>query len=480
MTSLIKNELIKIFHKKGLYFLSLLVILFAVLSTVITRYEDRIEEKINNMMDNALCTDEVDLNSPDIDLISNIELKVNCDIAEKKVKYDYNSEEYYYLTHDLTDLLNEAYSSKYIEHDDEAYNTLMTQYNQSIENLDKKDWFAMIKDKKTQKEQELELLKKDSSSNSNDIKQLKDEIYVLNYRLDHRIAYTNNNESKLLDDFIDAANIYYSYDLDESSIKEYSQLANKRDAERGYYTVKYRIDNELHGIYERSIANDVFFTFSSINFMILFAILIIIGGIVAEEFNKGTIKQLLVKPFSRYKILLSKMLAGLIAVAAFYVFYVIVNILQGIASYGNIKTLFDPILMYNFNSGKVMELNLLQGLGLNIILQLPRFLIMYIFIFMIGVITTNTAATIVFGFGFYVVWDLAIELLSIPAKVASWIFYYCWDFKQYITGELPMYGSFELMKNSSLLKSSIVCLITFVILTIVAFVVFKKKDIKNQ
>ena len=481
MASLVKNELIKIFHKKGIYFLGIVVILFGVLVAGIARWDEKITSSVENVMDEASCSGADDFDDPDIDLNEAISYKVTCDISKYKVKYDRNSEEYYYLTHTLTDQLTEAYGAKYISKNEDLYNSLISEYNTAIANIDKMDWLGEIKKTRDQKELELQELKKNQNkSNESEIKILENELYVLNYRLDNKITYTNSSESELLDSMIEVGTTYAASSDDESTYKSYIELMNKRENEKEYFITKYKLDHKLRSVHEDSIAENISMDFASISIFILFAMLIIVGGIISEEFNKGTIKQLLVKPFTRNKILFSKIIAGLIAVFVFYLFLVVVNILQWAVAYGNISTLFDPVLVYMHNGNKVVEMNIIQNLGYNFILLLPKFLIMYMFVILVGVISTSTAATIVFGFAFYILPGLLMELLSIPGKIASFIFFYCWDFEQYITGILPISGNDELMKHSSLLKSSLVCLITFIIITVISFIVFKKKDIKNQ
>lgn len=68
---------------------------------------------------------------------------------------------------------------------------------------------------------------------------------------------------------------------------------------------EYRLDHDLPPDYSSNVWSFISESSSFISFAGLFVI-IIAAGIVANEFTWGTIKVLLIKPFSRWKILLSK------------------------------------------------------------------------------------------------------------------------------------------------------------------------------
>ena len=60
----------------------------------------------------------------------------------------------------------------------------------------------------------------------------------------------------------------------------------------------------------------------------------IAGTIVSEEFNKGTIKLLLVKPYTRNKILLSKFITTLIMIVFVIIVTITMQILIGGVLFG--------------------------------------------------------------------------------------------------------------------------------------------------
>ena len=60
----------------------------------------------------------------------------------------------------------------------------------------------------------------------------------------------------------------------------------------------------------------------------LLVAVLIASGIISDELDKGTIKQLLVKPFTRNKIFMSKLIASMIIVLFFMVYITLLNVIS--------------------------------------------------------------------------------------------------------------------------------------------------------
>ena len=85
--------------------------------------------------------------------------------------------------------------------------------------------------------------------------------------------------------------------------------------------------------------------FSRYELFIIITIVLIAGAIVSEEFNKGTIKLLLVRPFSRAKILLAKFITVVITVLFIMVVTVILQFIVGGIFFG-FDSLSIPAVIY--------------------------------------------------------------------------------------------------------------------------------------
>lgn len=118
---------------------------------------------------------------------------------------------------------------------------------------------------------------------------------------------------------------------------------------------------------------------------IIVTVIFIAGSIVSEELNKGTIKLLLVKPYSRRKILFAKLMACLFVLLTMYIivnitYFIVTGITYGFNNYSNNN------LIYNFNSGSVENISTFKYMLLSDTLLLPKALIAILFTLMISTI----------------------------------------------------------------------------------------------
>ena len=199
----------------------------------------------------------------------------------------------------------------------------------------------------------------------------------------------------------------------------------------------------------------------------------IAGTIVSEEFNKGTIKLLLVKPYSRNKILFSKFITILIMIIFSIFAVVVMELLIGGVIFGY-DSLSVPILEYNFETGNLETLSIFTYLGIEIVTQLPKLVLLATLAFSFSTLFTNGPVAIAIPLLGYMSADV-INMLVIQKKVDFMRFFVSlnWDFSEYLYGNLPS------MEGMTIQFSIIMCMLYFIAMIIPTFIVFKKKNIKN-
>ncbi|MGN1372309.1 MAG: ABC transporter permease subunit [Candidatus Coprovivens sp.] len=474
MINLIRNELVKISHKKSVLVLSIVVIGLLIFSFIIEKSfvnngYDSVEQNYNYYKNELEFYDlnkesELRMYVGDLTFFKTYELLLDYS--------DDESPEYYYVFNDIQPVLNNMYYAKYISKIDDEYQLYKKQYDEMVKKLENFDWEADLLKEKREFEQQVEDLKNSENVSKKEIEVLNYEIEAIDYRLKYKIPYSYSNASSLVDEYKSSAISYLDVNKDESSYKDREELINKRELEKKLYISKYKLDHELFDDDNNETIQAIASVLSIVDFIIVIALLIICGEVVAEEFNKGTIKQLLVRPFSRNKILVSKIIASFISFLLFVLFYFILNVLYYMILDNNFGIVFSNIIEYNYFTGNVFEINLLAYSLLNFVAILPCYLCLFAFVILVGVLTTNVVGAIASG----------LALLFIPSfinvmlndKIRSFLPLYCWDFTTYL------FGGISSNPNSSLLKSSIVCLVFLVVVLVLAFVFFKKKDIKNQ
>lgn len=479
MINLIRNEVIKILHNKSIYFFLALAVPVIVLSALMASFEYDMSWEANNYEYMRSQLDSYDLTN-DIDLAYYIEEKSKVDVYDIAKKYDSKSPEYYYAENEFLDIVMCMNEAEYKTKDEQAYNECKLVYDEKMEVLNNFDWKKIVNDKINEKKAEIELLelsKLEDKGNDqlidNQIAYLNEEIKVYNYRLEHDIAPVNSDVSWALDDHLFNYQSYLSYDSNEENYTDKALLESKRMFESEYKTMSYLLDNDLYGKSEKEWVELNFASiFRGVDVLLLMVIIVIAAGIVADEFNKGTIKQLLLKPFKRRTILTSKIVATLIVFLGFTLVYSLLIILINSLICGNISSLFDSIIVYDFAKEAVVEYDVFSYCLINFIATLPYYIIIMFAVLFVGILTTNSSAGIMVGFGIYILPSLLgifdkVEMFKILPMMH-------WNLWEYLFGGLPSFEYTSFGVGVFVVSASII------ILTILSYMVFKYKDVKNQ
>lgn len=468
MNNLVKNEIIKIVRKKSFYIILIAVLAYIVLSNVMYKYvytsdyEYYDESYVENLKD-RISSLNLD-NQQDLDMYVND--KTELDTYELLKQYDKGTWQYKLILEKASSYLSEINTYTYKIKDEEALNEAKETYNKFTERLKANDWKGFVQD-------ELDVLKKSQeglSENEKDQSTLI-QIEVLEMRLKNEIAYG--------DDYKNAALSRYQQsqlevnELSNKNNKSYEEekayQSAKEDAEKSRYAIEQGKD-----IYNTSDAREFLLNvFSKYELFIIITIVLIAGAIVSDEFNKGTIKSLLVRPYSRTKILLAKFITVLITVLFIMVVTVILQFIIGGISFG-FDSLSIPNVVYNFKTGKIMEVGILKSIICTGLGKLPIYVLLGTLAFALSTLFNNTAVAITITLLGYMASSIVNQFAYYYDM--EWLKFFVtpnWDFTQFFYGNLP------LIKGMSIPLSIIICLVYFVIMIIPTFVVFNKRNIKN-
>ena len=468
MIKLIKNELYKIFHKKILYIVLFgtiaLTILFGTIDKIISKdkYESIINEAAYKI--SIYEADKV-TSSPEY-----IDYKTQYDVytllKDKKIKED--SPEEFYVLNTVYSNMYDYYTALYGENKDNL-KTLKNKMDESINFLNNFDWKKVLKDEI--KSTEEEICNDDKRCESIKETTLK----VLDYRLKNSIPLSSNNASNKLNEYIINYTSYYDIKDSKDELLDQSSKAQKQELQGKVEIAEYEMNNKLiqndyKGDYS---ASEMVLMFSHVSFVTAMVLLILSSTTVAEEYNKGTIKQLLVKPYSRTKIIIGKMLAILIAEIIFiFVYNIIYVIFIGLYE-GDISTLLSSHIIYNYRTNTPFEISYVLESLIAFVYSLPSIILLGLFTFTLATITTNTAFSLGMGFCAYISESL-FEAYMRRFQILSYAPTVNYNFDAY------MWGKLSYSKDIFLSKSIIISVISFVVLFTISIIVFKKKDIKNQ
>ena len=480
MIKLIGNELKKIFKKKTIYILLIITFGYILLSNIMIKatdngysryyYYEGDLEIYEEMMS------ELDLGDP-LERAQYIDTKNDIELGKLTKKYGNDSWQAYVINNMLTPYLHTILSYEYSDEvSEEEYNEAKKYYDDAIQKMDADDWRYFVNEDLEQINNSLEeqYKLKETETNEQVLASIESTIYDLaiqkqvdEWRLEKDISYAPSFLNEALETYYgaqtalkDAQNGNYPQE-----IEQYNSLLEQANLN------KYYIDNNLS---LDSNNREIFLNlFSQYELFILIIGIVIAGSIVSEEFNRGTIKLLLVKPYTRVKILLAKFIAVMIVLVISIVFIAVCQVVIGTLVFG-FEGLTIPAIVYNFNTNTVETINIFAYVALIGICKLPIYVLLTTLAFTCSTLFTNTALAVSIPFLGYIAAPL-LNQLAIAYKIKAITYFVTpnWDLSTYLFGGTPMF------QGLTMPFSIAICAIYLAIMLILSCVVFKKRDIKN-
>ena len=486
MSNLIKNELTKIFKKKTIYITMLLIFLMIVFINCINKYSNSSSYSAYMYSESYIesLKDELSNLNPEkpSDVTLYINLKSKLDLSNLMEKYKDSDWKLSIINDRISPYITEINTYTYgADKSEEQARKATKEMENIIAKLDENDWkyFAnedlqnansMIEELNKQKAQtqDTEIIK----GLNNEIENAKVEKEIAEYRLKKNIPYGVDYLNIALTRYQTSSETLISYDLDNKELdfeeqKEYNNALTTKEESR------YIIETGTDINKSDSLKGSLQYFYSQYGVFIIVVIIMIAGTIVSEEFNKGTIKLLLVKPYTRNQILLSKFLTVLIISAFVIVSTILMQILVGGILFG-FGSIFEPVVVYNLSANAIQEINIFAYLGIQTLTQLPIIILLATLAFAISTIFSNSALAITISLLGYMGASI-INQLAIAYKLTFMKYFVTmnWDLSQYLFGGLPY------MEGMNLITSIIICVVYLLIMLIPTFIIFKKRNIKN-
>ncbi|WML40668.1 ABC transporter permease [Neobacillus sp. OS1-2] len=196
-------------------------------------------------------------------------------------------------------------------------------------------------------------------------------------------------------------------------------------------------------------------------------IIVVSAGIVASEFNWGTVKLLLIRPINRTKILLSKYLTVLVYALFMLAILFVFSTALGAILFG----MPDRAIPYlNYYNGQVTEQNMVVHLLIYYGLSSIDTIMLVTMAFMISSVFRNSSLAIGLSLFLLFTGGQFTALLSMKFDWAKYILFANTDLMQYFEGT-PM------VEGMTLTFSVIMLLLYFALFQFLAFFVFKKRDV---
>ncbi len=482
MNRLIKNEFKKLFSKKVMYILFIITLLATILSNVLYSIEDSLEDEKEYLKD-ELSYIEDDLKSDEYKLSENRDMYIDLQTRYEQIKlqlnYEVDSWQYYFIERNniVYTKIREIKENEYNKNE-KALKESQEEYNKLKARLDSGDWRSFVQEQLDESQEQIATYEKEIAKikdkktleeMTNELEYSKATKQALEWRLEKDIPYGNSFLSNKLEMYL--SNLQTVNDLKNKENKTKEEKQGYQDALKQMNVSKYYIENNIN------IENEYNAGYVLANLMTEYGIFIIIfgiiiaGTIVSNEAQKGTIKLLLTRPYSRNKILLSKYI---VAISAIFIFIIGFTISQFVA--GGIMQGFDvfniPMVEYDIGTNNIVVMSSFKYLLLMIVSSLPISVLLSTLAFALSTITTNSAVSVAIPILGYMMSEV-INIFIEKIKILKYFVTANWDLSLYL------FGGKGLAEGLNWYISLIICFIYLLIMIITTFIVFKKRDIKN-
>lgn len=269
-----------------------------------------------------------------------------------------------------------------------------------------------------------------------------------------------------------------AYDIDNFYLEHKSKSNKNEDYEEiveRIHLEKYAIDNNIkynilinsqneNAILPQDARILLMKVFDNFEILIIFLIIYLSCTIISEEYYTGTIKNILIKPYKRVEILLSKILTDFLVITLAVVILVVFQYLLGGLLFGFESYSLEAI-RYNTFSQDIETINLRQYMLILFSAKILMYVILSSFSLLFGIITNNMALNIIISLGVYFLFTIKILINSIT----KYFFIYNWDISKYL-----------FTNNNLLWQAIIISSISLLIIFLLLIIIFKNKDVKNM
>ncbi len=483
MSRLIKNEFKKLFSRKLMYVLFIIIIGAAIMANLL--YNTSMSYIQNENLEQSLAYYDKELKSTDYKKEEQnsyyINIKTEYDLTKLKLEYAPNSWQNNFMNNSDTVYLalNEINQNTYgLNKDSKKLQEAQEKFQKIKERLDSGDWKSFVSDQLNTNKEEIAFYEEQLKSikDKNTVEEIKQTIEMskitqqtLEWRLEKNITYDNSFLSSKIEEYTFGAQSVKRLENKENRTKEeeheYQESLKQMSIAKYYIENNIQIENEYDARYVLSNLTNEYGIF-----IVIFSI-IVAGTIVSNEFQKGTIKLLLTRPYSRNKILFSKFIVSIICIFIFIIIFIIAQYFIGGIIYG-----FDvfniPEVEYNFNTNSIVVIPVLQYMSIKILCVLPMYILLTTLAFALSTITMNSSIAIAIPILGYMVSD-AINIFIDRVKLLKYFVTANWDLSVYL------FGGQGIAEGLNFWLSIAICCVYLVIMLVVAFIVFKKRDIKN-
>ncbi|MEW8993713.1 ABC transporter permease subunit [Clostridium sp.] len=328
------------------------------------------------------------------------------------------------------------------------------------------------------------------------LKALEERLKATEYRYNNKIPYDNkdwkNNTIKDIAYKSDEKNerllseTEFTQYNSEKIAKGYTYEQYRKDYEDKIKSIEqaieldwYSLENNIPQVeFQQDIRNSVDTTYLMYVSIAIILCIIIGGGIVSSEYSTGTVRLLMIRPVSRWKILLSKLISVFIIGYGVLLTTVVLNIISSgiINGFGGLAT-----KVIAFSGDKVVEQNFIISIIPKLLFSSISLIFIIALVFAISTIIKNTALAV--GLTTVAYLGSSVATMIMANLGMKWVGKTILPYMNLSTFIIrPNYvemfkGEYNIVLNPTM--GAIQLLVFAAILIIASFIVFQKRDVKN-
>lgn len=438
-------------------------------------YEDLTNEK--EKLQNDLKKYDV-TNASDSTMYVTIQTKL--DVIELQAQFSKTSWQYRKLNVYLYDTIYQLNWYRYVDKENDSSKT-EEEYQNILKRLKDDDWKYFLetqKEKLTEEQKDLEKQLEFTSDKQQKleleqlISETKSQLKILNYRLKNEIPEDNSFLNLALESYQENNKTVEFYELSHQN-KTYQEELQYRSALAEKEINQYIIGHKQNINKQNTLNYQLRTIIEDYEIFIVILILMISSTIICDEFRDGTIKLLLIKPYSRGKILLGKYLASIIVLGISIIFLIAIQFAIGGILFG-IDSLNMPVVVYHFKLSKLVTYPVFSYMIIRVLAKLPLLLILLTISICLGVLFSSNVISITIPLMLYM-FSYSLHSLAVQyqLKFMKYIISMNWSFEDYLFGGISDFSFINLK------FSCIIWFVYFIIIGLLAYFCFKKKNIRN-
>ena len=386
---LMKIEVKKVFKRKSVYVIWGLMLLFCFVNSFLYfrdyddegRYLYSKEEDINEEI-KALEEEKEKVQNTNATTI----IKTKIELLKLKKKFSKDSWQYAKINDYLYDVVYE----KNIHSED---NAALERYQELLLKLKNNDYLYFLKQDRDNITNQINEIKEEILASDEDLflerelKQKEETLKVLNFRIKNHIREDTGYLNQALVCYVQARE-----EMQESKKNTYQERIHYQELKKEKKINEFILKSRVNYQKENTVNALIFGIMNDYEFFFVVILLMVSAMMICDEYQSGTFKFLLIKPVSRFIIILSKYFTSLLILGFSILLVFCFQFILGGIFFG-LDSLNLGVIVYDYGLDKVLVLHVFLAFFYSFLAKLPFYLMIGLICLLLGVLTTSTVTS---------------------------------------------------------------------------------------